>query len=175
MELINLLYKKKIGGNGLGAKRLGLGGETTRGPKRGRNDQGGKILGAKRLVTSLFKDNLPAAQTCFKTIAHFLLNCTTLEIIRQLILRDIKHILRDCAVDLTDSKTLLQLIIDCTAVLDIKTVRKVISHIRRLCFALHIERYKRLSLVPYRKRSKKTLLTFYGTSILYISGSRGSP
>ena len=53
MELINLLYKKKIGGNGLGAKRLGLGGETTRGPKRGRNDQGGNVLGAKRLVTQI--------------------------------------------------------------------------------------------------------------------------
>ena len=47
--------------------------------------------------------------------------------------------------------------LDCTAVLDIKTVRKVISQIRRLCFALHIERYKRLSLVPHRKRSKKDL------------------
>ena len=43
--------KKKIGGDGLGAKRLGLGDETTRGPKRGRNDQGGNVLGAKRLVT----------------------------------------------------------------------------------------------------------------------------
>ena len=39
-----------------------------------------------------------------ETIAHFLLNCTTLDTIRQPILRDIKHILRDCAVDLTDSK-----------------------------------------------------------------------
>ena len=43
MELINLLYiyiKKKIGGNGLGAKRLGLGGETTRVPKRGETTRG---------------------------------------------------------------------------------------------------------------------------------------
>lgn len=91
-----------------------------------------------------------------ETMAHFLLNCTTLENTRQPILRDIKHILRDCALDLTDSETLLQLIIDCTAVLDIKFVRQVIFHIRRLCFALHIERYKGLSLVPRRKRNKKT-------------------
>ena len=101
-----------------------------------------------------------------ETIAHFLLNCTTLDTIRQPILRDIKHILRDCAVDLTDSKTLLQLIIDFTAVLDIKTVREVF-HIRRLCFALHIEKYKRLSLVPRIKRSKKTWLTFNGTYFAY--------
>ena len=58
MELINILYKKKIGGNGLGAKRLGLGGgggakrlgdqkggETTRGePTRGETSLGRNVL-----------------------------------------------------------------------------------------------------------------------------------
>ena len=78
MELIYIYEKKKkIGGNGLGAKRLGLGGETTRvggettrGPKRGRNDQGGNVLGAKRLVTEMtLSINRESINI---TISHFL-------------------------------------------------------------------------------------------------------
>ena len=91
-----------------------------------------------------------------ETISHFLLNCTTLEITRQHIFKDIKHILRNCGLDLNNRETLLHLLIDETAVIDSKTASEVIFHIRRLCYALHIERYRRLSVVPGRKRNRKT-------------------
>ena len=60
-----------------------------------------------------------------ETIAYFLLDCTTLEITRQRILKDIKHILRNCGLDLNNSETLLRLLIDCSAVIDSKTVSEV--------------------------------------------------
>ena len=92
------------------------------------------------------------------TIANFLLDCTTLEITRQNIIKDFKHIhvLRNCGLDINNSETLLHLLIDCSAVIDSKTVSEVIFHIRRLCYTLHIERYRRLSVVPGRKRNRKT-------------------
>ena len=52
-----------------------------------------------------------------ETVAHFLLDCTTLEITRQHILKDIKHILRKCGQGLNSSETLLRLLIDCSAVI----------------------------------------------------------
>ena len=88
-----------------------------------------------------------------ETIAHFLLDFTTLETTRQHILKNIKHILRNCGLDLNNSETLLRLLIDCSVVIDSKTVSEVIFHIRRLCYTLHIERYRRLSVVPGRKRN----------------------
>ena len=91
-----------------------------------------------------------------ETIAHFLLDCATLEITRQRILKDIKHIHSNCGLDLNNSETLLRLLIDCFAVIDSKTVSEVIFHIRRLCYALHIERFRRLSVVSGRKRKRKT-------------------
>ena len=91
-----------------------------------------------------------------ENITHFLLDCNTFEITRQHILKDIKHILRNCGLDLNNSETLLRLLIDCSAVIDSKTVPEVIFHIRRLCYALHIERYRRLSVVLGRKRKRKT-------------------
>ena len=72
---------------------------------------------------------------------------------------DIKRILRNCGLDLNNSETLLRLLIDCSAVIDSKTVYEVIVyifHIRRLCYALHIERHRRLSVVLGRKRYRKT-------------------
>ena len=57
-----------------------------------------------------------------ETIAHFLLDCTTFEIIRQHILKDIKHILRNCGLDLNNKEMLLRLLINCSAVIDSKTV-----------------------------------------------------
>ena len=56
--------------------------------------------------------------------------------------------------DLNNRETLLRLLIDCSAVIA-KTVSEVIFHIRRLCNALHIERYRRLSVVPGRKEIEK--------------------
>ena len=90
-----------------------------------------------------------------ETVAHVLLDCITLESIRQPKLKDIKHILRNCALDLNERETLLQLLVDCTAMVAAKIVSEVIHHIRRLCYTLHVERYKRLSVVPRRKRNRK--------------------
>ena len=94
-------------------------------------------------------------KTSAETLSHFLIECVTLESIRQPILRDIKHMLRDSDLDLTDSEILLQLLTDCSAPVDTKTVREVIFHARRLCYALHVERYKRLNIIPRRKRKPK--------------------
>ena len=92
-----------------------------------------------------------------ETLSHFLLDCTTLENIRQPILRDIKIVLKDSDIDLSNNQTLIQLLTDCSAIVDEKTVHEIIFHARRLCYALHVERYKRLSIIPRRKRkSKKT-------------------
>ena len=62
---------------------------------------------------------------------------------------------RRCGFDLNNSETLLRLLIDWSAVIDSKTDSEVIFHIRRLCYALHIEIYGRL-VVSGRKRNRKT-------------------
>ena len=55
-------------------------------------------------------------KTSAETLSHFLIECATLESIRQPILRDIEHIhvLRYSDLDLTDSEILLQLLTDCS-------------------------------------------------------------
>ena len=57
----------------------------------------------------------------------------------------------------TDTDTLLELIIDCSAKVDIHTHGQKLSNIeslsRRLCFALNCERFKRLALIPRRNRT----------------------
>ena len=58
-----------------------------------------------------------------ETIAHFLLDCTTLEITRQHILKNIKHILRNCGLDLNNSETLLRLLICLSTILLLLTQR----------------------------------------------------
>ena len=90
-----------------------------------------------------------------ETLGHFLLECESLDSVRQPILKDIKCCLNDCNINLSDQETLIQIITDCTAVVDQKTIPEIIFHGRRLCYSLHIERYKRLSIVPRRKRTKK--------------------
>ena len=90
-----------------------------------------------------------------ETLGHLLLECETLDSVRQPIPRDIKCCLNDCNINLSDQETLIQIITDCTAVVDQKTIPEIIFHARRLCYSLHIERYKRLSIVPRRKRTKK--------------------
>ena len=120
------------------------------------------VTGTYKLQTNMtaFNQNVvdPTCMLCKtseESLNHFLLECTTIESIRQPILRDMKHILRDSAIDFTDRDTLLQLITDCSAIVDTKTIREIIFHSRRLCYASHIERYQRLSIIPRRKRNKK--------------------
>ena len=55
-----------------------------------------------------------------ETLGHFLLECETLDSVRQPILRDIKSCLNDCNINLSDQETLIQIITDCTAVVDQK-------------------------------------------------------
>ena len=73
-----------------------------------------------------------SCKTSDETVAHFLLDCITLESIRQPILKDIKHILRNRALDHNDRETLLQLLINCTAMVATKIVSEVIYHIRTI-------------------------------------------
>ena len=78
-----------------------------------------------------------------ETIAHFLLDCTTLEITRQRILKEIKHILRNCGLDLNNSETLLRLLIDCSAVID---SNMFLIDIFQLQLTLRFVRQRRLTL-----------------------------
>ena len=94
-------------------------------------------------------------KTGAETLTRFLLHFATLESIRQPILTDIKYIVRHSDIDFNNSEILLQLLTDCSAILDTETVSEVIFHVRRLCHALHVERYQRLSIVPRRKRKAK--------------------
>ena len=97
--------------------------------------------------------------------------------VRQPILSDIKYSLRDSDIDHNDQDTLLQIITDCSVVVDRKTIREVIFNARMV---LHIERYKRLSIIPRRVdeeneiRSLQSLLC-YRDIAAYVYGSRGTP
>ena len=95
-------------------------------------------------------------KTGAETLTHFLLHCAILESIREPILKDIKYILRHSGIDFNNREILLQLLTDCSAILDTETISEVIFHVRRLCHALHVDRYQRLSIVPRRKRKAKT-------------------
>ena len=75
-------------------------------------------------------------KTSAETGRHFLLTCTTLESISNLCSETL-----NCDLDLFDHDTLLPVITDCTTIIDTKTAPKVTFPARRLCYALHIERY----------------------------------
>ena len=94
-------------------------------------------------------------KTGAETLTHFLLLCATLDSIREHILKDIKYILRHSDIDFNNSEILFQLLTDCSAILYTETVSEVIFHVRRVCHALHVERYQRFSIVPRRKRKAK--------------------
>ena len=94
-------------------------------------------------------------KTGAETLSPFLLHCAILESIREPILKGIKCILRYSDIDFNNSEILLQLLTDCSAILDTETVCEVIFHVRRLCHALHIVRYQRLSIIPRKKDNQK--------------------
>ena len=78
-----------------------------------------------------------------ETTEHFLLRCESLENIRKPILDDILKIL-----DQDDSSHLLQCVLDPTVIcpdVNVPELRILERHTRRLCHALHIERYRLLS------------------------------
>ena len=109
-----------------------------------------------------------------ETLGHFLLECETLDSVRQPVLSDIKCCLNDCNINLSDQETSIQIITDCTAVVDQKTIPEIIFHGRRLCYSLHILRYKRLSIIPRRKRTKN-LPRYYGIRIQKAWYTRANP
>ena len=94
-------------------------------------------------------------KTGAETLTHFLLHCAILESIREPILKDIKYILRHSVIDFNKSEILLQLLTDCSAILDTETVSEVIFHVRRLCHALHVERYQRLFHCTKKEKKSK--------------------
>lgn len=108
----------------------------------------------------------PVCLLCKKeneTLEHFILHCDALEHIKSPIISDIQKICNETGVisDLNNSNNMLQLILDCSVILsdgetrdiDIKLIER---QTRRLCHALHVERFRRLpQTVTKRKRPKK--------------------
>ena len=90
-----------------------------------------------------------------ETMHHFILDCVALSHIRVPILQEIKDICNELY-PVSDANTLMQIILDCYSLLNyIKNPEQVILleyQCRRLCFALYCERYKRLGLIPNRRR-----------------------
>ncbi|MEW8546756.1 MAG: reverse transcriptase domain-containing protein, partial [Candidatus Thiodiazotropha sp.] len=101
-----------------------------------------------------------------ETMEHFILHCCALETVRQPILEDIMAVGLTMGIQLhrENPADLLQTILDCSVIqqqlnLEVapSTVQTFERHVRRLCHALHAERYKRLPLtVRKRVRNKKT-------------------
>ena len=95
-------------------------------------------------------------------IKHFLLSCTALSSAREPIVDSITD---SCASLLSkptnDPDILLQLILDSSACskstpkCDLHKLKAIEFQSRRLCHALHCERYKRLAVIPQRIRDKK--------------------
>ena len=108
----------------------------------------------------------PICRLCQKedeTLEHFTLHCEFLENIRKPILDDIARICEGLDVSLVqkNSSHMLQCILDATVTFpgaDISEIKLLERHTRRLCHALHIERFKRLpQTVTKCKRTGKGL------------------
>ncbi|MEW8547264.1 MAG: hypothetical protein AB2693_27460, partial [Candidatus Thiodiazotropha sp.] len=97
-----------------------------------------------------------------ETISHFLLDCSSLETTRQPILGPIIDIANRLAIPLDEPTNLLQLVLDRSRFAERLTASALDSLYtdldmltRRFCHKLHTERYKRLSIIPKRKRNKR--------------------
>ena len=95
-----------------------------------------------------------------ETVEHFLLKCPALTGIRNPIMDSIIFI-SDGAYPLTsNSHSSLQLILDCSFLTNnmnnpkSEQLQNLETHSRRLCHALHCERYKLLALVPKHRRTR---------------------
>ena len=93
-----------------------------------------------------------------ETVEHFLLKCSALAGIRNPIVDSIISICDGVHPLASDSRSRLQLILDCSALTNdtpkLEQLQSIEFHCRRLCHALHCERYKLLSLVPRRRRTR---------------------
>ena len=99
-----------------------------------------------------------------ETLTHFLLECKALQECRQPIVAAIESACASLCVDLgicTLGVELVKLVIDCSSVLAVHPEDKVAQlqeiqfHSTRLCYALHSLRFKKLGLVPKRKRHRQ--------------------
>ena len=99
-------------------------------------------------------------ETGEETMQHFLLECSELHMIRNPIMNSVLEACSSLCNPASDTDTLLELIIDCSALINTKTHNQELSNVefqtRRLCFALNCERFKRLSLVPRRGTTIKS-------------------
>ena len=95
-----------------------------------------------------------------ETMQHFLLECSELHMIRNSIMNSVLEACSSLCNRASDTDTLLELIIDCSALINTKTHNQELSNVefqtRRLCFALNYEQFKRLSLVPRCGRTVKS-------------------
>ena len=100
-----------------------------------------------------------------ETTQHFLLECPELAAKRNPIIDSLLEACSGVCKPAYDNVTLLKLVIDCSALLDINTQSNKLSNVefqaRRLCFALDCERYKKLSLIPRRSLPETFLKTIW--------------
>ena len=96
-----------------------------------------------------------------ETVSHFLLHCPALDSIRNPIIHNIISVCSGVYSPTNSPGSFVQLLLDCSALTcftntpNNEQLHSVEFHSRRLCHALHRERYKLLALVPKRKRKKK--------------------
>jgi hypothetical protein len=131
-----------------------------------------KILtGTYILQTTRVKFNqneiIPTCQICKiedETLEHFLLKCGELKHFRDPVMQDILQLIKDLKVQDQNitQYSLLQLIIDChIAVSDKSTplinelLEKLQFYSRRLCYTLHAARYKKLELIPKKRKGRR--------------------
>ena len=124
------------------------------------------ILQSNRAVYNQFECDATCklCEYAEETLTHFLLDCKAMHECRQPIMTDIESACESLCEELGISTLgieLDKLIIDCSSVLvenpDIKLIQlqSIQFHSARLCFALHCLRFKKLGLVPKRKRQRK--------------------
>ena len=133
--------------------------EASRIPVRLRIATGTYILQCNRAIYNQFECNLWGDAD--ETLTHFLLECKALQKCRQPIVAAIESACASLCVDLgicTLGAELVKLFIDCSSVIVVRPEVRVAQlqaikfHSTRLCYVLHSLRFKKLGLVPKRKR-----------------------
>ena len=122
------------------------------------------MLQSNRAVNNQFECDA-TCKHAEETLTHFLLECKALHECRQPIMRYIESACESLCDELGISTLgieLDKLIIDCSSILDenpdikLNQLQAIQFHSARLCFALQCLRFKKLGLVPKRKRQRKT-------------------
>ena len=110
-----------------------------------------------------------------ETAEHFILSCNALAEVRKPMLDRLMVLAMDLIQTQIDSDTLMQLILDSSKVVDVSSCVGYESQLRALerqsislCHSLHTERFKRLVIIPKRKRwSQYTVAPEYFRSFFY--------